>query len=118
MQVHFYLNSLGAFCFLDKKRPKSWLTAGEIKFHHVEDKDVFKDLAFDLKGKEKIGIVGRTGAGKSSIVVALIRMTEPRRGVIYIDVVKISDIGLHDVRQNMSINMNGLIVIDWRLWSR
>lgn len=92
--------------FLEKKPPKTWPTEGEIKFRHLslayEDKDVLKDLTFDIKGREKIGIVGRTGAGKSSIIAALFRMTEPR-GEVYIDNVKITDIGLHDVRGNISI---------------
>jgi len=48
------------------------------------------------------GIVGRTGAGKSSIITALFRLTEPK-GSIYIDGVRINDVGLHDLRKNISI---------------
>jgi len=90
----------------DKEPPKSWPTEGEIKFRNVylayEDKDVLKNLTFEIKGKEKIGIVGRTGAGKSSIIAALFRMTEPR-GEIFVDKVRMNEIGLHDVRKNISI---------------
>jgi ATP-binding cassette subfamily C (CFTR/MRP) protein 4 len=65
-------------------------------------KDVLKGLIFDIQSQEKIGIVGRTGAGKSSIIFALFRLTEPR-GSIFIDGVRINDIGLHDLRKGISI---------------
>jgi len=63
---------------------------------------VLKDLTFDIGGRQKIGIVGRTGAGKSTIIAAIFRMTEPS-GDIFIDGVKINDIGLHDLRKSISI---------------
>lgn len=61
-----------------------------------------KGLNFKIGGQEKIGIVGRTGAGKSSIIAGLFRMTEPR-GDLMIDGIKVNDIGLHDLRKNISI---------------
>lgn len=50
----------------------------------------------------QIGIVGRTGAGKSSMLTSLFRLTEPV-GVIYIDNIAVKELGLHDVRGNISI---------------
>ena len=50
----------------------------------------------------QIGVVGRTGAGKSSLMQALFRMAEPE-GVMEVDGVPITALGLHDVRQNISI---------------
>lgn len=66
------------------------------------ENDVLKNLTFEIGSHEKIGIVGRTGAGKSSIIEALFRMTEPR-GDIFIDGVRTGDIGLHDLRNAMAI---------------
>lgn len=50
----------------------------------------------------QIGIVGRTGAGKSSLITSLFRLTEPS-GVIYIDNINIQELGLHRVRGSISI---------------
>ncbi|OXA46434.1 Multidrug resistance-associated protein 4 [Folsomia candida] len=90
----------------DKKPPKDWPKNGEIQFRNYylayEEKGVIKGITFDIKACEKIGIVGRTGAGKSSIINGLFRMTEPR-GDMFIDGVRVNDIGLHDLRQAVSI---------------
>ncbi|KAH9043416.1 ABC transporter [Lactarius hengduanensis] len=64
---------------------------------------VLKGLSMSVQGGEKIGIVGRTGAGKSSIMVALFRIVELVSGSINIDGVDISKLGLNDVRNAISI---------------
>ncbi|XP_064381893.1 ATP-binding cassette sub-family C member 4-like isoform X2 [Halichondria panicea] len=63
---------------------------------------VLKDLDLTIQPGEKVGIVGRTGAGKSSLLSVLYRLAEPS-GVITIDGVDIQSIGLHDLRNKMSI---------------
>ncbi|KAG1731999.1 P-loop containing nucleoside triphosphate hydrolase protein [Suillus paluster] len=86
-----------------------WPTAGEVEFREYSARYrpeldlVLKDISMTIKPKEKIGICGRTGAGKSSLLLALFRIIEPTSGTIFIDKVDISKLGLHDLRSAISI---------------
>ncbi|CBN77890.1 multidrug resistance-associated protein-like protein [Ectocarpus siliculosus] len=66
---------------------------------------VLKGLTLSIKGGSRVGVVGRTGAGKSSLIAALFRLVEydRERGGIEIDGVDISKVGLHDLRPRMSV---------------
>ncbi|KAI1214940.1 ATP-binding cassette transporter protein YOR1-like protein [Annulohypoxylon truncatum] len=87
----------------------TWPEKGEIIFDNVEMRYranlplVLKGLSINVRGGERIGIVGRTGAGKSSIMSTLFRLVEISGGHIYIDGLDISTVGLHDLRSRLAI---------------
>nr|ALU63334.1 multidrug resistance-associated protein 4 isoform X1 [Oryzias melastigma] len=93
---------------MQKRPPPDWPSKGLVTFDQVsfsysdDGQPVLHNLKATFRPQEKVGIVGRTGAGKSSLVSALFRLAEPQ-GKIYIDNVVTSEIGLHDLRQKMSI---------------
>ncbi|CEF71344.1 ATP-binding cassette sub-family C member 8 [Strongyloides ratti] len=89
--------------------PTSWPNEGHIVFKNIslryrKDLDpVLKDISVEIEPKEKVGIVGRTGAGKSSLTLALFRIVEIDSGSIIIDGIDISKIGLNDLRSRITI---------------
>lgn len=64
---------------------------------------MLKGLTFSVKTNERVGVVGRTGAGKSSLTLALFRFLEARSGTVRIDGLDISKIKLHDLRSRLAI---------------
>lgn len=95
---------------IPSRRPAaSWPAKGEVDFvgystRYREGLDlVLKNINLDIKSHEKIGVVGRTGAGKSSLTLALFRLIEPTTGHIGIDNVNTSSIGLLDLRRRLAI---------------
>uniref|UniRef100_A0A9J7Y9H5 Cystic fibrosis transmembrane conductance regulator n=1 Tax=Cyprinus carpio carpio TaxID=630221 RepID=A0A9J7Y9H5_CYPCA len=91
-----------------KRPPPDWPSRGLVTFDKVnfsyssDGPVVLKNISAMFRPREKVGIVGRTGAGKSSLISALFRLAEPE-GKILVDGVLTSEIGLHDLRQKMSI---------------
>ena len=61
---------------------------------------MLSDLTLSIRSGSRVGIVGRTGAGKSSLLQALFRLAEPERGSILIDEKNIQNIGLRPLRQH------------------
>lgn len=94
---------------LETKPADNWPQTGDIKFDNYSTRYrpeldlVLKNINLSIKAKEKVGIVGRTGAGKSSLTLALFRIIEAVDGHIDIDDVDTSQIGLRDLRQKLSI---------------
>lgn len=89
------------------KAPVGWPSKGHIKYDgvtlsYVDGMDVLHNISFEVQPGERVGIVGRTGAGKSSIISALFRMTD-FKGVILIDDVDTKHISLKELRSSISI---------------
>ncbi|KAG5983517.1 hypothetical protein E4U55_007983 [Claviceps digitariae] len=89
--------------------PAAWPATGnmEVKDLVVGYSDdlppVLRGVSFDVKNNERIGVIGRTGAGKSSLTLALFRFLEARSGQVKIDGIDISKIRLHDLRSRLAI---------------
>lgn len=93
----------------DNRPNKSWPESGKISFNNYSTKYrpeldlVLRNIDLTINPREKVGIVGRTGAGKSSLTLALFRIIESFQGNISIDNVDTSSIGLSDLRHKLSI---------------
>lgn len=95
---------------IEETAPAStWPQEGKVEFRgfglrYREDLDlVLKNINITINGGEKVGIVGRTGAGKSSLTLGLFRINEAAEGEIIIDGINIAKIGLHDLRFKITI---------------
>uniref|UniRef100_A0A1J3CNC7 ABC-type xenobiotic transporter n=2 Tax=Noccaea caerulescens TaxID=107243 RepID=A0A1J3CNC7_NOCCA len=99
-----------ALDIVENNRPASgWPSRGSIKFEDVhlryrpELPTVLHGLSFSVSPSEKVGVVGRTGAGKSSMLAALFRIVELEKGRIMIDDYDVAKFGLTDLRRVLSI---------------
>lgn len=92
-----------------ERRPREdWPSQGRIEVRDLwvayrKDEPVLKGLNFSVNPGERIGVVGRTGSGKSTLMLSLLRIVEPVRGSVLIDDVNIHEIGLHDLRSHIAI---------------
>ena len=93
----------------DNRPEPKWPDSGKVEFtnyglRYREGLElVVRDITATVRGGEKVGIVGRTGAGKSTLTVALFRLVEAAQGGIKIDGKSIADMGLHDLRSKLTI---------------
>ncbi|XP_072749401.1 ATP-binding cassette sub-family C member 5-like isoform X4 [Anoplolepis gracilipes] len=111
-RISYYLKTLlreGASKTVAFKPADDWPSRGKIEFKAVQLRYreelplVLIDVSFNVKAGEKIGIVGRTGSGKSSLVVALFRLVEICEGIIKIDGIDVSKLELDVLRSRLSI---------------
>ncbi|XP_063163042.1 ATP-binding cassette sub-family C member 2 isoform X2 [Candoia aspera] len=109
-RVHEYIEVANEAPWVTTQRPPSqWPNNGEITFmdykvrYRPELGLVLDGIRCDIKGTEKVGVVGRTGAGKSSLTNCLFRILEAAGGKILIDGLDIATLGLHDLRQKLTI---------------
>ena len=93
----------------DRKPIKCWPIVGRLKFvdysakYREELGNVLSEINLEIQPGEKIGLIGSTAAGKSSLVLGLFRMLQQSNGAIFIDGVNIEQIGLHDLRRQLTI---------------
>lgn len=93
----------------DNRPPATWPEGGRVEFekyttrYRADLDPVLRNVSVMIQPKEKVGIVGRTGAGKSSLTLALFRALEAVSGKIVIDGIDISKIGLQDLRDKITI---------------
>lgn len=98
----------------------NWCRDGHVSFTNVSLRyypggpQVLKDLTFNIKGQQNLGIVGRTGDGKSSIVAALLRMPEAE-GAIIIDDVSVNSVQLQESRRCISVLSQSLVLVSGSL---
>jgi ABC-type multidrug transport system fused ATPase/permease subunit len=89
--------------------PAAWPTEGRLEVNDLvvgyapELPPILKGLSFTVEKNQRVGVVGRTGAGKSSLTLALFRFLEAREGQILIDGLDVSKITLHDLRSRLAI---------------
>lgn len=93
----------------DNRPAETWPEKGSVEFvnystrYRADLEPVLRSISLKINAKEKVGIVGRTGAGKSSLTLALFRALEADKGEILVDGVNIGAIGLQDLREKITI---------------
>jgi ATP-binding cassette subfamily C (CFTR/MRP) protein 1 len=94
---------------IGNRAPSDWPKRGEIKFSGLSVRYrphlplALKDITLTIPAGSRVGIIGRTGSGKSTLILTLLRLLEPCRGSIEIDGIDISSIDLNDLRRSLAV---------------
>ncbi|GLJ30778.1 hypothetical protein SUGI_0610560 [Cryptomeria japonica] len=110
-RIKQYMNlpSEAAAIIESNRPPMSWPNQGRIELDNLKIRYrpnfplVLKGISCTFEAGKRVGVVGRTGSGKTTLISALFRLVEPSEGRILIDNVDICTIGLHDLRSRLSI---------------
>ncbi|NKC67322.1 ABC transporter ATP-binding protein [Vagococcus fluvialis] len=99
-----------------KKENTQPITTGEVVFDHVnftyngDDHPTLKDISFSTKAGESVGVVGATGAGKSTLAQMIARMYDPTEGNIYVGEANLKDVAKEDLRENIALVLQKAIL--------
>lgn len=99
-----------------KKENTQPITTGEVVFDHVsftyngDDHPTLKDISFSTKAGESVGVVGATGAGKSTLAQMIARMYDPTEGNIYVGEANLKDVAKTDLRENVALVLQKAIL--------
>ena len=105
----------------EKLKKEKWPKLGKINFqeyfanYRPDTPDILKNINLEINSGDKVGIVGRTGSGKSSLVLALSRILEPKKGKINIDEIDLQNVDLDFLRQSLSIVPQETFIIEGTL---
>lgn len=117
VRLYDYVDNNPSEASFEERKPANdkWPDQGEYKINNISYKyrpelpTVIKNISFDIESRAKIGIVGRTGSGKSTMTLGLLRILELAQnedgtlGSIVLDKENIAEIGLHHLRHNVTI---------------
>ncbi|WCJ36773.1 ABC transporter C family member 10 [Euphorbia peplus] len=109
LNQYMYIPSEAPEVIEDSRPPPNWPAVGKVDIcdlqirYRPDAPMVLRGISCTFQGGHKIGIVGRTGSGKTTLIGALFRLVEPVGGKIIVDGIDISKIGLHDLRSRFGI---------------
>ncbi|KAJ0658293.1 putative ABC-type xenobiotic transporter [Helianthus annuus] len=109
VKQYMHLPSEAPLVIEENRPPANWPNTGKIDIQDLQIRYrpdaplVLRGITCTFQGGHKIGIVGRTGSGKTTLIGALFRLVEPTGGNIVVDGIDISTIGLHDLRSRFGV---------------
>ncbi|KAI3422991.1 uncharacterized protein J3R85_011520 [Psidium guajava] len=109
LEQYMHIQSEAPEVIEDSRPPQHWPSSGNVEIcdlkvrYRPDSPFVLHGITCKIKGGHKIGIVGRTGSGKTTLISALFRLVEPTNGRIIVDGLDITTIGLHDLRSHFGV---------------